>query len=195
MSLLPIDAEKIKQGDSVAFKEFFESFYPKLMSLACRFVDEQAAADLVQDVFAFYWEQKETIEADNIRAFLYKCLENNCLNYLKHQMVEKEYAARIRLAEARITYLEENHESKDALKQLIDKDLREVIEESIKKLPPRCAEAFRFCYFDDLQHKEIAKIMSISPRTVETHIRQAILFLRDDLRPLFTLIFMFSAIN
>ena len=46
-----IDIEKVRKGDHAAFKTFFECFYPKLMALACRFVDEQVAKDLVQEVF------------------------------------------------------------------------------------------------------------------------------------------------
>ena len=53
-----IDIEKVRKGDHAAFKTFFECFYPKLMALACRFVDEQVAKDLVQEVFTSYWEQK-----------------------------------------------------------------------------------------------------------------------------------------
>ena len=49
-----IDIEKVRKGDHVAFKAFFECFYPKLMALACRFVDEQVAKDLVQEVFTSY---------------------------------------------------------------------------------------------------------------------------------------------
>ena len=50
-----IDIEKVRKGDHAAFKTFFECFYPKLMALACRFVDEQVAKDLVQEVFTSYW--------------------------------------------------------------------------------------------------------------------------------------------
>lgn len=182
-----IDIQKIKQGDRVAFKAFFECFYPKLMALACRFVDEHVAKDLVQDVFTSYWEQKKQIEADNIQSFLYKWIQNSCLNYLKHQMIVEEYEARIRIAEARIAFLNDRTDTNDVLKQVIDHDLREQVEASVKKLPPKTAEAFRLCYYNDLPHKEIAKIMDISPRTVESHIRHAVLFLRKDLKDLLLL--------
>ena len=73
---LPVDIQKVKEGDRAAFKSFFECFYPKMMALACRFVNEQVAKDLVQDVFTSYWEQKKMIDADNIRSFLFKWLQN-----------------------------------------------------------------------------------------------------------------------
>lgn len=191
----PVDIEKVKQGDSTAFRSFFECFYPKLMALACRFVDEHAAKDLVQEVFASYWEQKRVIEAENIQSFLYKWLQNSCLNYLKHRMVVSEYASNIQIAEARIAFLASHTDTNDVLKQVINQDLREIIELSVDKLPSKSAQAFRLCYFEDRSHKEIAEIMHISPRTVEGHIRQAVGFLREDLRNLLTLIFLFYNMN
>lgn len=189
------DIESVKRGDPVAFRSFFEYFYPKLMALACRFVDGYVAKDLVQEVFTSYWEQKKTIQADNIQSFLYKWLQNSCLNHIKHQMVIDNYESSVRIAEARIAFLDEITDSNDVLKQVIGRDLHDVIELSVKKLPPKCAEAFRLCYFHDMSHKEIAEVMNISPRTVEGHIRQAILFLRKDLKDVLTLFIMLCSIN
>ena len=190
-----IDIEKVIKGDHVAFRTFFECLYPKLMSLACRFVDEQVAKDLVQEVFTSYWEQKKNIQADNIQSFLFKWLQNSCLNHIKHQMIVDEYESRVRIAEARIAFWSESTDSNDVLRSVINQDLREIIELSVNKLPPKCAQAFRMAYFHDISRKEIAEIMEISPRTVEGHIRQALSFLREDLKDLFMLIFMLSNMN
>ncbi|MDR3250559.1 MAG: hypothetical protein LBT42_02700 [Tannerella sp.] len=35
----------------MAFRVFFKRLYPKLMALACRFVDDEDAEDVVQEVF------------------------------------------------------------------------------------------------------------------------------------------------
>lgn len=190
-----IDIEKIKEGDSVAFHRFYVFFYPKLRAFACRFVDEQTSKDLVQEVFASYWEKKSAIEAENIQSYLFKWLQNRCLNYLRDRITEKEYESRLAIAQARIAFLDENRETNDVLKEVIKKDLREVIEASVVKLPPKCAEVFRYCYWEDMSHKEIAERMGISHRTVETHIRHAILFLREDLKDILTLFFVFFGIH
>lgn len=192
---IEVDIEKIKSGDSVAFRHFFECFYPRLMALACRFVDEQVAKDLVQEVFATYWEQKKQIQAENIQSFLYKWLQNNCLNYIKHQLVVENYQVRVRIAEKRIAFLDETTDNNDLLKQIINQDLHEIIELSVNKLPEKCAQVFRLCYFEDISRKEVAEMMKISPRTVECHIRQALSFLRDDLKDLFILILAFNNVN
>ena len=86
--------------------------------------------------------------------------------------------------------MNENSDANEVLKQVLDKELREIIEISVNKLPPKCAQAFRLHYFQDVSRKEIADIMGISVRTVEGHIHQALLFLRKDLKDFLFLIFM-----
>ncbi len=186
-----IDLEKVRQGDPEAFRDFFTLFYPKLKALACRFVDEETADDLTQDIFTSYWERKHLIQANNIYSFLFKWLQNNCLNWLRHQSVVEEYEIRIRLAEGRKTYWERQFETNDLLRKLIDEDLHDVIEQSVKKLPPKCAEAFRLCYYQNMSHKEVSVKMNISPRTVEGHISSALAFLRGDLRKVLSALYMF----
>jgi RNA polymerase sigma-70 factor (ECF subfamily) len=185
------DIEKIRSGDFVAFRRFFDYFYPKLTALACRLVDEATAKDIVQEVFASYWERKSGIDAGNIQSYLYKWLQNRCLNHIKHQMVVEEYEAQVRIAEARIDYLNKISDFSDVLNDVMKKDIIEIINSSIDKLPVKSAHVFRLCYFKDMSHKEIAEDLQISIRTVEWHIRQAILFLREDLKDLLILILMF----
>lgn len=192
--LKSVDISKIKAGDTVAFRQFFHLLYPKLTAYACRFVGQQDARDLVQDLFASYWEKKEEIEADNVLPYLYKWLHNSCLNYLKHRKVIEAYEVRIRLAEQRIASMEELLEDNDIFRQMISRDIRDVIELSVNKLPDRCAEVFRLRYFEDMSHKDIAERMNISVRTVEWHISNAVSFLRAELRGLLILIFMFNNI-
>ena len=72
-----------------SFKRLFEFLYPRMMSLACRFVDDETAKDLVQDVFVDYWEQQHTLHLTNPSSYLYKSIQNKCLNHIRHQAVEE----------------------------------------------------------------------------------------------------------
>lgn len=178
------DIQKVIQGDEVAFKRFFNFLYPKLMSLACRFVEEEEAKDLVQDVFIEYWEQKHLLNVANISSYLYKSIQNKCLNHIKHQAVVEEYAAKVKIAQERMDYLARNTDENEFFSQVSNRNLRELIEASVKILPPRCQEAFRLCYFHEMTCKKAADRMGLSPRTVEGHIQKAITILREDLHPL-----------
>jgi RNA polymerase sigma-70 factor (ECF subfamily) len=180
------DVDNIRRMNSESasvFKQLFESLYPKLMGLACRFVDEETAKDLVQEVFMNYWEQQEAGIA-NVTSYLYKSTQNKCLNYLKHQSVVEGYAQQLSIAQARIDYLTRIADDNELFSQISNQNLLEVIESSVEKLPPKCREAFRLCYFHDMTCKEAAEVMGISPRTVEGHVQKAVVQLREDLSPL-----------
>lgn len=189
------DIHKLQKGDQKAFRSFFEAFYPKLMALACRFVETQIARDLVQDVFLTYWEQRLTVQIENLQAYLYKSLKNKCLDYLRHQEVVEDYEARIRIAEARVDFINNTTDTNDVFAGVSSRNIYDLIEQSVKKLPPKCEQAFRLCYFHDIPQKEVAEIMNLSVRTVERHVRRAVLFLRSDLDKILIFIFMFFSIN
>ena len=178
------DIQRIKQGNTDDFRCFFEFLYPRMMGVACRFVDNEIAKDLVQDVFVEYWEQKQMMEVANVSSYLYKSLQNKCLNYIKHQTVIDGYAAHVKIAQTRMEYLANNTDDNEIFRQVSNRNLSELIEASVAKLPPKCQEAFRLCYFHDMTCKEAAQVMELSPRTVEGHVQKAIALLREDLRPL-----------
>ncbi len=104
MQTISIDINKVQKGDETEFRLLFNLFYPRLMSVACRFVPEHIAEDIVQSVFVMYWEQKSALIPNAIHSFLYKCTQNNCLNYLKHQAVVLGHEEEVRLAEERMVF-------------------------------------------------------------------------------------------
>lgn len=177
-----INIDKIQQGDETEFRLLFNLFYPRLMALACRFVPESAAEDMVQNVFTTYWEQKAKLNPQHLHSFLYKCTQNTCLNYLKHESVVWKHEEEVRLAEARITFLSTQSDANESWNQVVEHDVRRILDCSISKLPPKCREAFELFYFRDMSYKEIAEIMHISSRTVEEHVQKATKFLRSDLK-------------
>lgn len=191
MQAVTIDINKVQKGDEAEFRLLFNFFYPRLMSVACRFVPEHIAEDMVQSVFIMYWEQKSTLIPNAIHSFLYKCTQNNCLNYLKHQAVVLGHEEEVRLAGERIAFQSENSDANELWNEVVERDIRKLLEDSIAKLPPKCRQAFELSYFKGMSYKEIAEVMYISSRTVEEHVQKATKFLRTDLKEvLFCLLFL-----
>ena len=161
MQTISIDINKVQKGDETEFRLLFNLFYPRLMSVACRFVPEHIAEDIVQSVFVMYWEHKSALIPNAIHSFLYKCtqLAGSDANELWNEVVER--------------------------------DIRKLLKASISKLPPKCRQAFELSYFKEMTYKEIAEAMHISSRTVEEHVQKATKFLREDLKEvLFCLLFL-----
>ena len=178
------DIQRVNRGDEGEFRRFFEFLFPKLMGVACRFVDDETAKDVIQDVFVDYWEQKHIMEVASVSSYLYKSVQNKCLNHIKHQAVEENYAVKVKIAQSRMDYLARNTDDNGLFRQVSNQNLRELIEASVEKLPPKCQNAFRLCYFHEMTCREAAEIMGVSPRTVEGHVQKAIVHLREDLQPL-----------
>lgn len=161
------------------------------MAVACRFVDNDTAQDIVQDLFIWIYENKDYLDnKKDLPSYLFKFIQNNCLNHLRHQSIAADYKAEMEIAAERIEWYN-NKEANNTLNTVINTDLIDRINEAVNQLPPRCAEAFRLCYFHDLKHKEIADIMKVSSRTVENHIHKALKYLRTKLKYIFFVIFLF----
>lgn len=124
MQTISIDINKVQKGNEAEFRLLFNLFYPRLMSVACRFVPEHIAEDIVQSVFVMYWEQKSTLTPNAIHSFLYKCTQNNCLNYLKHQAVVLGHEEEVRLAEERMAFQLAGSDANELWNEVVERDIR-----------------------------------------------------------------------
>lgn len=192
-----IDIDRLKSGDVYVFRRFFDLLYPKLLSLGMRFVSEEVAEDMAQDVLTQYWEQKQSIDAVNLQSYLYKTLQNKCLNYLRHQEVAEKYSLHLSIAQARLEYMNTHKDENDIFKQITAKEFKQKVELELSQLSPRVALAFRLCFFEDMTHKEVAEAMEISVRSAETYIFDAISTLRNKLNreELFYLLLGLTLVN
>ncbi|EJX05585.1 RNA polymerase sigma-70, Bacteroidetes type [gut metagenome] len=179
-----INVDRIKRGDQEEFHKLFLELYPRLMALACRFVTPFVAEDMVQSVFEKYWMQKTLLQIHSLPSYLYKCTQNECLNYLKHQNITQEYAIEVQLAEERIRYQQEQSDWNDSWNDLESKDLEERFRQALNHLPPKCRQAFELSFYEEMTYKEIAQKLSVSPRTIEEHVQKAIGILRKELHHL-----------
>ena len=86
--------DQINRKQMPAFRELFGTFYRYLVLYALRYVKQQEVAeDVVQEVFIAIWESDKKYNSyHGFRAFLYDSVKNRCLNYLKHQEVERRHA-------------------------------------------------------------------------------------------------------
>lgn len=188
------DMKLLREGDLTVYKKFFTFYYPKLMGFACRFVDRFTAEDIVQEVFLYVWENREMMQITRPLSFLFKNVQNKCLNHLKHKMVIESYEAEVRIAKNRLLYIMESTDGNAVYAQVIKQDVSAILRQAIEKLSPKCARACYLYYFRDYSVKEIAQILNVSPRTVEGYIYQALITLRKELKDILLTIFLLYSI-
>lgn len=172
----------LQERDEHAFERVFKAFYKPLFAYACVMLkDDSEAEEIVQRVFFNIWNKSErlTIES-SVKAYLYRAVHNESLNYLKHQKVRTAY---------RVYYQARPSERQErADDRLVAGELREQLRQAMDELPPQCRTIFQMSRFGQLKYKEIAAELGLSVKTVENQMGKALRILRlklSEFLPLF----------
>jgi len=168
--------ERIQGGDDRAFETMFRVYYPRLCRFVCHYVKSlEIAEEIVQDIFLAIWENRERWNpVGRVRTYLYRAAKNRALNHLKHYRIEN------RFRRMRLVLKEESQSTPDEALQ--NKELLAAIEQGIEALPERCRLIFTMHRQEGLTYTEIAEILDISIKTVETQMGRALKSLRNRLQ-------------
>jgi len=174
----------IKTGDKSAFETLFKAHYSHLCAYAKTFlIDLDAAQDLVQEFLFQLWQKREELPVDvHPAAYLFKSIQNRCLNVLKHRKIQDKHR------DFTINSVRE-HENTELEQET--NELHEKIRQTIDKLPPERRKVFVMHRYEEMKYREIAEKLNISIKTVENQIGKALSFLRDELKDYLPLLFLF----
>ena len=168
-----------------AFEGIYKSYYVYILNFAYSFVMDRAAAeDIAQDVFWKLWRRPSWLpQPDNTRSYLLRLAKNECLNYLKHKGVEdrnKQKFVEALLFSETSGWGREDEEAQARVRKCLD------------MLPPKQREVLTLRYFEGLKYTEIALQLGISPETVETHVKRAFRFFRNNLLTIMTIVLFYD---
>ena len=162
----------VRRNDVEAFEVLYNRFWERLFIAANRILeDEEASKDILQEIFIDIWNRRNSLEIQNLNAFLYKAVKFQIAKELRKRPINPIHLEMI--ADIKSTYSTED--------AVILSDLNEQIEQVIVALPPRCQEIFRLSRFENLSNKEIAQRLNISLSTVENQIHIALKSLHSNL--------------
>ena len=116
--------------------------------------------------------EEEGIE-ESIKFYLYKAVKNKSLDYLKHQKVKSDTEESLKLIN-----ISSQNEAQEIYEQ---NELTEIIERHVNNLPIKCRDVFILVKFQGMSYNETAKILGISPNTVENQMAKAFTKLRESL--------------
>lgn len=171
-------SRRIRLSDPAAYRALFDALNADLIRFAWRFTfDEESARDVVQDVFLKVWQVRETLDENrSLRALLYTMVRNRALNHRRSRR-EEEHAPDA-------TGVWEPEGETDLAGETEAGLLEKRIKGWIDQLPDRRREAFVLSRYHGMSHEEIASLMGLTPRTVNTHIVLALKDLRSKLETL-----------
>lgn len=162
----------LNQGDKAAYTEIYNRYFALLYIYALKKLnDRDDAKDAVQHVFIALWNRHQSISFDvSLSAYLYRAVRNFSLTTFAHKQVEDQYL-RTAAAKVRIFY-----EGTDYM--IREKDIAELIEKEISRLPLKMREIFLLSRQEGLTYKQIAETLQISEETVNTQMKRALKMLR-----------------
>ena len=160
----------LTKGNKEAFRNLFGEYAKRIFVFAKGYLkSNEEAEEVVQEVFIKIWNVRASINTDlSFKAYLFKItyhhirelfLKKNRENSYKHELLDLAVDFDNR-TEEKIDY----------------RSLLELVEKLIDKLPPRQKEIIILKKQHGLPVKEIAKLLGISPRTVEKHLSSALIY-------------------
>jgi RNA polymerase sigma-70 factor (ECF subfamily) len=164
----------IEADDYEAFQVLFHRMYSPLCQFCIRFVrSPEVAEELVSDVFYTIWKNRSRLIVSSPRAYLYTSVRNKGFDHLRKikKMVHCDLDKATHLPADVI----------DSQELLVLQELTDSAEKSIARLPKQCRLVYELSRDQGLKYKEIAAILSVSVKTVETQMGRALKHLRNSI--------------
>ena len=166
---------------TASFEILFRTYRSRLCAFAERYVGcPDTAEEVVEDVFLRVWAQRKFEDGccESPKRYLYTAVRNQALKVLEHQRVVERWRETAR-AHALVPGMSQPPAAAD--EALHADQFAAALQQAIDRLPDRCRQAYVLHRQQGNSQAEIAAIMGISVRTVETQLARAAKALRQHL--------------
>lgn len=155
-----------------ALHDLFFAHAQALISFARRYVGErETAEDIVQNVFLALWQNRQSITiGTDVKSYLFTATRNQAINVLRHSKTAEAAKDQIRLT------LPDPGQPIDRVEF---EQTRQRIENAVNGLPEQSKRVFLMSRLDGLTYSQIATVLGISMKTVETLMGRALKHIRS----------------
>ena len=158
-------ARRIKEGDHVAFRHFFERYHGVLLTyLSKKGLEEEAAQDIVQNAFIKIWESRDQINpSKSLKSFLFRIGYTRMLNHFR------DTAKFDQGTDLNLRANESNVYQEAAFSQMHNYLLKVV-----QKMPEKRKAVFELCFLQEFTYREASETLGVSIKTIENHMALAL---------------------
>ncbi len=174
---------RMRAGDEAAFEELYDSYFQALYRFALARLDQDAelAKEMAQATICKAIEKLGSYRGE---AALFSWLCSIC------RFEISGYFKRERRAPPQVGLLEESGELREVLESLpaslddpenevLRREVARLVHEAVDHLPPRYGQVLEWKYSDGLAVKEMAELLGMTPKAVESLLTRARLAFRD----------------
>lgn len=176
----------VKQGDNLAFEEFYNRYWEKLYAQCYwHLMDQEDAKDIVQELFVHLWDKRSQIRIEEtMGGYLKVAIRNRIFNHIRAAITKRSH-----LNTAGKDYDNVVYATEDKNKEW---ELNRLYQEEIQKLPSKMKQVFILNKEGGFSIAEVAERCSVSEQTVKNQLTTAVRRIRAGLehyyRPLFLVI-------
>ncbi|MBD1424465.1 RNA polymerase sigma factor [Sphingobacterium arenae] len=167
----------LNKDDQKAFLEIYDRYKNELATHLVRLLRSyELAEEVLQDVFMMLWEKRHDMDASkSVPAYLYRSAINKTKN------VFRKIANDNRLREEFLMHVSVAN-SNSVEEWIENKEIQQLLQTLLDRLPPQQKKVYMLCKLDGLSYKEVSEQLKISIATVNSHIRNANIFLKGELK-------------
>ncbi|RMD72507.1 MAG: sigma-70 family RNA polymerase sigma factor [Bacteroidetes bacterium] len=169
----------IGQGDRKAFEALYRRYADRVYNTALGFAkNAEDAEEITQDVFVRIWRGAQAFKGEAaVHTWIYRITVNAALSFLK----KKEKHAAVSSGEGLPDGATFDHPGA----RLENKEKARLLFQVIDTLPDNQRTAFLLSYVEHLPRQEVADVMGLSLKAVESLLQRAKQNLRKRLEPLY----------
>ena len=174
--------EQIAQGSEAAFNLLFEKYWDKSYVEAYkRLKNSDDAKDIVQEIFAHIWTNRQLLNIKNLPAYLHVAVRNRVIKLMTRQKPVHPFFSLMDNIPEKYSLADSN---------LLWKEFFSAYEALLQSLPPKRRVIFRMRYQDGLSTKDIAGQLGIKRKTIQNQLGKAIDTLKVSLLRIFIIVFI-----
>ncbi|GAA5525496.1 hypothetical protein Maes01_02066 [Microbulbifer aestuariivivens] len=170
-------ASLLRPGPSVEqqVNALYGETHEQLLASLCRMLEPAQAEEVLQEAYLKLFLALEEDRRLEPRPFLFRVARNLAISVLRHQKVVEQHGMAAQ-------HHPQPAIQEDAVENRVSRDEEQrALLAAINALPPKCRQVFVMRKIDGHSHEEIARILDISPKTVENHLAKGMRLCREHL--------------
>ncbi len=158
-----------QKDDQLAFEKIFNHFYNRLFLFTKSILkSSESAEEVVSDVFVKLWQNRESLPAiKNLNYYLFVSAKHAAFDLLR----KKNRILTINFDDLDVEF---GHIVLNPEEIFISSELLARVNQAISALPPKCKLIFKLIKEDGLKYREVAEMLNLSLKTVETQMSLAL---------------------
>ncbi|WP_207423175.1 RNA polymerase sigma-70 factor [Desertivirga brevis] len=166
----------IRTDDTLAFKALFSRYYNSLCKFTSIYVnDNSLVEEVIADIFIKFWEARRKANINKVKSYLFTSARNQAFTQIRKKPLKLTYCEHLEV------YSDILSDERSPLAIIKSRETHQEIIALIDALPFRQREVLLMSRISDVSNEEIALVLSISLKTVQSTLYEAVRELRSKL--------------